>query len=233
MVAAGRSLRADEAALTRMMWVWLVTGVLVILSQRFSWWTYHMALLFVPTALLAVRGVDVVLTWMSERTGAGTWQRTGVCALLIVPALAAALFPARDNAGELLLARSDPQQGIPGFQRSYQQYGEAARIADMVDWDTAQPGRIFVFGSPLVYLLSDRRPALPIVGGLSVLLPEQWRTLIDELNRRRPPYVFIKSGARKMIADDLPEMMSILDSRYTAINESEDGRWYRLTAPQG
>jgi hypothetical protein len=230
-LAAVRGFRAGEPALTRLAVAWLIAGAAIILMQRFSWWTYHMTLLFVPTALLAARGIDVALTWLRDRAGADWKPRAVAIALLLLPGLAAVAIPARDKALDVAQALRNPEIGIAGYQREFQEFGQAARIAGVLNSEKASPDKIYVFGNPLIYLLSNTRQALPVHGwSWEFFLPEQWRALPGDLLRHRPTYIFVSPAMREIIDASNPEVWSVLDGHYRMVSESEDGQWYRLAA---
>ncbi len=231
-LAARKSSRTDTTALNRLMWAWLIAGMAVILVQRFSWWTYHTPLLFVPTAVLAVLGIDGILIWLRERANAGPRPRTFASILLFLPALAATAVPMREKAEWLLDAHRNPDTGPAGFRSHYEEYQQAVYKARVVNEDDALPGKIYVFGSPLIYVLSNRQQALPTSGwAWGIYLPEQWRTLPDDLIRYRPVYIYVSSRDRWFIDKHNPEVWPVLDKYYSLVEELEEGDWYRLVAP--
>lgn len=231
-LAARSSSHTGKTALSRLMWAWLIAGMAVILVQRFSWWTYHMPLLFVPTAVLAVIGIDAVLTWLRERAGAWPRPRAVASILLFVPALAATAVPMREKAERLLDAYQNPDSGIAGFRSHYEEYKHAIRKARVLNEDDALPGKIYVFGSPLIYVLSNRQQALPISGwAWGIYLPEQWRALPDELIRHRPVYIYVSSKDRWFIDKHNPKVWAVLDEYYSHVDAGPEGGWYRLITP--
>lgn len=233
VLAAFRSFRADEPALSRLMWAWLFSAIVVILLQRFSWWPYHLCLLFVPTSVLAVRGIDLALIWLRDNAGAGPRLRVGAGALLLLPGLAAAGIPAQQKARELMDTYSNPEMTIADYRsKKSDDYARALRVSEFVKREDAAPGKIYVFGNPLIYLLSDRQKALHSPGwGWHVFYPAQWQALASDLARHHPVYVFVESRYRNKITNGDPRIWSVLDEHYTVSEETEDGRWYRLITP--
>jgi len=188
--------------------------------------------LFVPTAVLAVIGIDAVLTWLRERAGAWPRPRAVASILLFVPALAATAVPMREKAERLLDAYQNPDSGIAGFRSHYEEYKHAIRKARVLNEDDALPGKIYVFGSPLIYVLSNRQQALPISGwAWGIYLPEQWRALPDELIRHRPVYIYVSSKDRWFIDKHNPKVWAVLDEYYSHVDAGPEGGWYRLITP--
>jgi hypothetical protein len=130
LLAGVRAFRPDEPVTTRLMCTWLVAGAAVILIQRFSWWPYHMSLLFVPTGVLAVRGVDVAWHWLQRCSSLSPGLRLVALALILLPPLGAVAFPVMSKAQAAIRAVARGEEGIDGYQISrsaeYQQASEAS-----------------------------------------------------------------------------------------------------------
>jgi hypothetical protein len=72
-------------------------------------------------------------------------------------------------------------------------------------------------------------PAVAINGwSPEVLLPDQWATLLADLETSRPVYIFVQHQQVPMIRDRGPEFLAFVEDHYIALSESEIGTWYEL-----
>jgi len=229
-------LRHRGSALLRMMLVWLAGGLGVILLQRFSWWAYHMTLLFVPMSVLAARGLDALLTILASL---GLSARRAVAAtvmFLIFPAAAASAATAADQFPKVkrVFDGADPKPlRIARYQQNADEmYLRLAPVAEAIGAPDALAGDIYVFGNPLIYLFTGRRQALPVHGwSWEMFVEPLWERLPDDLRDREPVYIFVDPELRRMIARRSPQVLDFIEARYTAIWSSREGVWYRLQRP--
>jgi hypothetical protein len=228
-----------------MMLIWLVGAVVVILLQRFSWWTYHFNLLFVPTAALAVRGIDLALAYVDDAL-AERRRAVAVAVLLLVGLpLAAAVAPAAREARELVKSYkwATPQAGgeegfyAGGWIALYQQrespdYRRNMPMAQFLRDPSSLPGPIYVIGNPLIYLFSGRRQALPVNGwSLDWCVDALWQRLPRDIQTHRPVYIFIDEMFRSTLAERNPQVLETIGRLYTTQSVEPFGRWYRLAQP--
>ena len=157
-------------------------------------WKYHFLLLFVPIAVLAARGIDLLLLCCCRRTAAKPLADTGcVDAFLALPAMGAiGLFgPAA--------GRTVPRAGAGPAHRGHRSYRHA--VGRDYGWirehllslrNPAGGEPIYVFGDPLIYLVTERRQAIPINGWSWEAYPsELWKLLPEMLAAARPAYLFV------------------------------------------
>jgi hypothetical protein len=228
LIGALHALRRDEPTITRLMWVWLVCGLSIILVQRFSWWTYHMTLLFVPTAVLAVRGLDRALIACAEWPAARS-RSLLIVAALAVPALAAPLMPLSLKAVALVGRTLGSTGSLERYREDDKDYALYRNVARFLDRPNARPGSIYVFGNPLIYLFSGRPQALTINGWTSqFFLRSQWVSLAPQIAERRPAYIFVNPAYFDLINEREPELKSVLERMYALADTTADGRWYEL-----
>lgn len=229
-----------EPALSRMMLIWLIGGMAIIVMQRFSWWTYHFMLLFTPTAVLCVRGIDVVMH--RAQTFLGQDRSTRALALLLVtPALLAAVPPAAEELRQASRMWShEPYyeteyafyhgDSIDRYhQRKSEEYRAILPIAQFLRQPDSLPGPIYIIGNPLIYLFSGRQQALPVHGwSWQMMTTQQWQELPKEIERFRPVYVFVDTMFLPVIEQRNPAVLETILSMYAVDHETPMGIWYRL-----
>jgi hypothetical protein len=219
--------RRDEPVLTLLMWTWLVGGIAVIALQRPSWWAYHWMLLFCPTGVLAVRGVDALLAWLRQRLSLSPLLAMALSALFVLPALGGLLFPIGENGRRALAALTGGPEARDAFKRSDERYAGAADAAAFLRAQ-GRPGTIFVFGTPLIYVLADRQQEGAIPGWIwEVLLPEQRQAMVAHFTAQPPAYVFVeKLTFESFVPSAAPAMADLLSQRYRVVWDHPFGRWY-------
>jgi hypothetical protein len=225
-VVVPATLRGREPLLTKLMAAWLVLGVAVILLQRFSWWQYHFLLLFVPTGVLGVRGIDkLVSEW---RPAAGAWQTMAVTVLLAVPALG---LVANDAAAQLMQVKArlrGDRLSLEDYRRLVSRdYDRAAATSEIIR-SRGDQRPIYVFGNPLILVLSGRRQSLPVNGwGWEYNLPQQWRALPGDLARSAPAWVYVSAHYDPILKEKSPQTLGYLHSDFVAERQDAFGTLYR------
>jgi hypothetical protein len=213
--------------------VWLLLGFGVILIQKFSWWTWHFALLIAPVAILAVIGLDILLDLVTRR--APSLRRAEfailVAALIFAPmgSLAAPVMRKLD-----LIKTAYFDEGADGdfaaiFSDHSSQHQDASPYPDFIaireetaflQEPGALSGPIYVLGNPLYYHLTGRRHAMPLHA--TYLLESQWERLRSELAKTMPAYLFVEADkAHKIKAE-------FIEENYEVLSSSERGTWYRV-----
>lgn len=227
-------LREKGPALFGQMVVWFVTGTLVFLLQKSSWWAYHMLLLYAPVGVLAARGLDLIL----ERITSGgtkvaiTPAHRGlgapvIAAFLVVPLVAANGFQMAKTAHAVLINVLQPGNGLERYQRQVSSdYTQAADAAAFLSAH-APDGPVYVFGDPTILLLSGRSSALPEQGSAwGFYLPDQWRRLPDALRTSTPVWVFLEELSRPTVEQISPETAALLHDHYRVVWSTPYGRWF-------
>lgn len=228
-----RVFKADEPMLTRLMLAWFLVGFASIVLQSFSWYEYHYLLLFLPVAVLGVRGLDLLLQRLADRMGdERPWTMRGASAFLCLLAIAPVLPAGISGAFDYLRAFRLDRVGIEGFRAEHGRfYAEASQVGDIIRNDPL-PGDIYVFGYPLIYLKSERAPALPISGWTwEYHLKSEWETLPGELKRATPAFIFVEQMYDDMLARQAPEVVTMLRQDYQAVHTDRMGTLYRRSAP--
>jgi hypothetical protein len=231
VVGLSRIFRREEPVLTKLMFAWVATGIVVILVQRFSWWPYHTLLLFTPVAVLAIRGIDVALQHIERSSRWPAAPLMGFSLLFVLPGLTAMGHHALDKAEPLLRAVLAGNGDIEAYRREVN--ADYARIADDVAAVRSDEpaGPIYVFGSPLYYLHFDRTQAIPMHGwGWEFAVDEQWRALPHQLASGKPAFVYVSREVRPLIEQRSPETSAFLRANYRLIRQDAFGSFHRRNA---
>jgi len=233
--------RAEEPALSRLLLVWLLSAAGVVLIQRFSWWTWHLMLLFVPTVVLVVRGVDVALVILRQRLPTHPKLLMPAAVLLVFPPLAS-MLPAAAQEAKLairMVAHPDYLPTEQDFhrgdrvdlyrQRMSEDYRLYMPMTEFLRRPDSLPGPIYVFGNALIYLFAGRTQALPEQGCCwDLFVSPQWEMLPRRLEQFRPIYVFVDPPMLDMIPVRSPAAWAVLEGDYVVERDEPTGRWYRL-----
>jgi len=216
--------------------VWIGAGLLCIVLQSLSGWQYHFMLILPPVGLLAAFGLDALIdgyeTWLPFR--AARWR--GLVA--IVPLALLSLAPLQTLARKVVrLARHDwalTTAGRWGFQVEMSrgnEYGAYGATSGFLAEPGARPGPIYVLGSPIVYWVSGRRPAVARTGGtiMDQLTAEDWRDLARSLAEGPTIYVFVGAGGPSFLEVLRPAsdpMLEVLRGRFRLVRSDPYGAWY-------
>jgi hypothetical protein len=227
-LALPRLVRADEPPLFGRMGVWLVVGFCVLLIQKNAWWTYHTLLLYAPVAVLAARGIDVLLLWLRQRLGERLPAMT-LSVLLMLPVAAALAYPAGETGRRLTDALSADGGGMEKYRRAVSaDYANAADAAAFAA-ENAPPGPIYVFGDSTIHLLTGRPQAIPPHGSSwGFFLPSQWRDLPGAQRAARPVWMFLEPSQQLVVESRSPETAELLARDYHVVWDKPYGRWYAL-----
>jgi hypothetical protein len=235
-VGAADRLRRGWDFLTLALVAWIVIGALLIWAQVIGWWSYHYLLLLVPIGLLAASGAETLLA--AARARGLVYRRAAASAVLLVLTLflVSPLLLAARSVTEFVRARPLPL--TPDSARGYQlehdrAYAYAFRTTSFLRASASHPGPIYVFASPILYVLSDRPPAISLLATWFDPTSEAWDRMAVELTAASPPYVYMASGAiesltaeNPAIADDARALRSWLEQRYRELRTDVGGTWY-------
>ncbi len=233
LAAAGGSaaLYRRDRLLTQLLFAWLISGLVGIVVQTWSWWEHHFLLLWIPIGVLATKWIDVALDWTARASGAKK-QKTRVAlvalgvTLLFMPA---AVQPAT-NVYLMIRTKEAPwtEAGRMKFQsRRSTLYRNAYDTTAFLRDPKSKQEPIFVCGSPVDYVLGDRAQGLSEDGySLDLQLPEQWLQFTSEFDAKRPVFVYIERECQTLLLQNSPGTIRILRQAYRVRQASADGSWY-------
>ncbi|MEH2144130.1 glycosyltransferase family 39 protein [Nostoc sp.] len=223
LVAVNVSLRQSKNLLTLLFVVWFVFGLGLIFIQIRSLWSYHYLLLFVPTGILATKGLDIL------------WERFKELSSPIIKILVTFLFllPLLFNLKSKSVALVQNNFALTENTRfKYQtvfreDYTLLRSKVGFLLQPGSLPGEIFVAGDPSIYYLSGRTQATSLnAWSLEFFLSEQWPQLLGELDLSKPPYIFISDNYQTLIKEKFPKILELIEKRYHILSKTTDGIWY-------
>ena len=231
-IAVPRLFRRNEPLLIKLMGSWVVMALAVILAQRFSWWQYHFLLLFVPVAVLGVRGLDVLSDRLRQTGHVGNGLVTAVSLLLVLAAFTNTAQSATTTWLALVNLFVDKGGDIEAYRRSVSdEYDRISREVAQVR-DDSRPGPIYVFGNPLIYLLFDRSQAIATQSwGWQNAIGEQWQSLEPDLAAAKPPFIYLSTRYRNYVQQGSPQTIAFLENEYVVIRQDKWGTWYSRASP--
>lgn len=239
LITITRVVKANEPALMRLMLTWVLLTAILIILQRLMFWKYHFLLLFVPLSILAARGLDLLLSWLSAaatQPQAEAHRRLLSPAVLTIlfalPAMSAIIFFTQRQAEELhLLASGGKPAGIERYRSAVgRDYGWIREQLSGLRTPGGEP--IYVFGNPLIYLITERRQAIPINGWSWEAYPtEKWEALPEQLIAARPAYLFVDRLNEELISENSRPTRQFIDSSYVLVKEIDKGRLYARRSP--
>ncbi len=236
VVGAADRLRRGWDFLTLALVAWIVIGALLIWAQVIGWWSYHYLLLLVPIGLLAAHGAETLLA--VARARGLIYRRAAASAMLLVLTLLSVppLRLAARSVSEFVRARPLPltADSARGYQLEHDSaYAYAFRTTSFLRASASYPGPIYVFSSPILYVLSDRPPAISLLATWFDPTSEAWERMGAELTAASPPYIYVADGAietltaeNPAIADDARALRSWLERRYRELGTDVGGTWY-------
>jgi hypothetical protein len=212
---------------------WIITGFLVIWIQQTSLWAYHYSLLFVPFGILAAKGLDIC--WERQSRLVNGSVRAFTKQVILSVTVGFLLLPAFIPTFKDTLLLAIGRLGLTEAERFEYQH-EINPAYETVRAETAflaqpdsLPGRIYVFGDPLMYFLSGRTQAIAINGwSLEYLLPEQWQQMVKQFAAALPPYIFVVRTYEDIIAQRGNLVHQFIQERYRPLRQGQTGIWYVL-----
>jgi hypothetical protein len=236
VVGAYSRLRKRFDPFTLSMVLWLIIGFAVIFIQRLSWWEYQYMLLFPPLGVLAVSGIDAIWSGI-KKTSAAHQQNHRSVTLVFTLALLTLFSPSLMSLGLKGYRFARYRFAWAADRRNAYQddlsanYRAARSDLSFLSSPTSRPGKIFVCGNPIFYILSGREQAIPSNGWmLELFLPEQWERFENELLEVRPRYIFVDKEYSALINEHSPDIAAILSDLYTKVHLNSNGIWYELSA---
>jgi hypothetical protein len=235
-VGVADRLRRGWDFLTLSLVAWIVIGALLIWAQVIGWWSYHYLLLLVPIGLLAAQGAETLVA--AARARGPVHRRAAATAVLLVLTLLS-VSPLRLAAHSVSeFARARPLPLTPDAARGYQiqhdtAYAYGLRTTSFLRASGSHPGPIYVFASPILYVLSDRPPAISMLATWFDPTSEAWERMMKELMTAWPPYIYMANGAiasliaeNPAISDDARVLRSWLEHGYRELRPAAEGVWY-------
>ena len=238
-----RDARSPAALVAAACCAWVVVGLAMFLTQRFSWWDTHMDLVLWPFGLLAALGAATLLRTArgrphaagarteSARGSRGTAPHRGL-AIAVVAVMALGL--AAHGARFVRAAAADPEWPGPALER------DAIALARQVGATAQAPcGTVYAIGDQAgVERATGLRQAIATHGlWFGAFLPAQADRLPGELKAARPDLVYYDGMERLDFARKFPRAAAALDawlaSDYVPLREDAiGGRWWqRRVAP--
>lgn len=212
---------------------WIVSGLAVILAQLQSWWQYQFVLLVPPFGILATFGA----AYLGECVARG--RRRGLIALAASGVVAYIAVPLPQGAiGTILrIVRERPFASAAALERyrvtTSTEYAAAVVDAALPLRVGSESGPIYVFGNPLVYVLTNREQAIAMTSWASYLDPPSiWSRLDNELSAAKPSYIFVLHGRSDEISRARsPKISAALSQDYVEAAQTMYGTWYRRRRP--
>lgn len=212
--------------------VWLVVGTASIIAEPFAGWQFDFLMLAAPLAVLAVRGVDGILAASSVLIAPR--QRVAIATLVLgvaaIPAGIAWTDKARSHATHRHLTNSSDKAYQRAVSPHYEQIWQSTAF---LREEGAVAGPIYVFGDPLIHVLSERASASSIHGWAWELQPPVvWQRLEGELVARPPAFIFAEPEYDALLSKRSPVLRAMLDEEYEVSTVSALGTWYVRRDPE-
>jgi hypothetical protein len=236
VIGASDRLRRGWDLWTVALVAWVAVGAVLIWAQVIGWWSYHYLLLLVPIGLLAAAGVETL--WRVARSAGLTSRRAAAVAVMLVLIVLtwSPVAVAVRSASDFIRARPLPvtDDAARAFQiEEDATYAYASRTTSFLRAPGSHPGPIYVFASPILYVLSERHPAISLLATWFDPTTEAWERMMRELRAASPPYIYMADGAIRSltaenpaIADDARTLRSWRDEWYRVLRTDAGGTWY-------
>lgn len=237
-IAAFACWRSKAGHLAAMMLAWFVVGAVLFLIQRFSWWEYHMLLLFAPLGILALCGIDAVAARVSPLIDftlpgrLGVFKRTNLpgmagTLLFVIPVAASLTGPFLAKTQSLFVGTEILREGERSYQwmvsENYKRLWEGSQFLKEPE---ARPGPIYSFGSALVYPFSDRKSSHITAGSAwEFYVPAQTREIMAGFDAQQVPYIFVDRNDEKLF-QLRPGIARYILQNYKRLKKDESGTWY-------
>ena len=221
---AVRSPRSPAGRLAAAGVAWLVTALVMIVVQKFSWWGYHMVMPVWPVGLLATIGLTAAASTGARGRG---YRKNGVLVLLAAVWMVVLVGSyARKSVG-------DPDWPLSSDERSAR-----ATVRSVVAESTLSCRTVYAIGDLFgLQYATGLKQALPTHGIFwGAFLPEQAERLPDELRAARPDLLYIDVYQRKLLERRYPDAWSRLErwvaADYTRLDTDRlGGTWFRRSQP--
>jgi hypothetical protein len=220
--------KACRDVLTPLLFVWIVTGAVIILAQSLSWWWYHFLIFYVPVGILAVCGVDELLKLCPKHPGCARVSKHVLVGGLVLLASIPSLWLWQKHVRIWISER-------PFVDKVHQQAFQfkKSKIYEQIWYDTrflvtpeAIPGSIYVFGDPTYLYLSGRTYSAPIHGWTD-FTRELWDQLYSQLSLSSPPYIFVSNIYKELIRRNSPQTQRWVEEDYRILKDNFEGTWYK------
>lgn len=202
---------------------WVVSGLVMIVMQRFSWWDTHMDLVVWPIGMLAALGLARYASATTAATPAGDRRLVRAAAAL---AIAAVLFHGGRFVRDLTANTDWPRAREVDASIETARRVTAAAVAPC--------GTVYAIGDQGgVERVTELRQALPTHGlWFGAFLPAQSLRLPDELRAARPDLVYYDRNERRDFMRKYPEQAATLDrwlaSDYDRLEvDAYGGQWWQ------
>ncbi|MCW5313634.1 hypothetical protein GTQ43_07390 [Nostoc sp. KVJ3] len=219
------SLHKSKNILTLLLVVWCIFAFGIIVLQQAALWEYHYLLLFVPTGILATKGLDIL--WGSLKELRSLIPTTLLIFLLFFPL--SSMLTKKSVAlvtNNFALTEETRLKYQAVFRNKYPSLHSEANF---ISQSGSIAGEIYVAGDPSIYYFSRRSQATILRGwALEYFLPEQWTALIEQLDSSKPPYIFIDYKSQAIIKENSPKMLEFVGRRYQILRQNNNGIWYLL-----
>jgi hypothetical protein len=213
--------------------LWIGVGLLVIWLQQTSLWAYHYSLVFVPCGILAAKGVDIAWEHLvvSGNPGLSTLTKQGILGVALFFLLLPSFMTVTKDGLSLLrtsLGLNEAERFVYQSEINHE-YGILRQETAFLSRSDSLPGQIYVFGNPLMYVLSGRTQAIPINGwSLEYLLPDQWQQMAAQFAKALPPYIFVIQSYDDIIAERGASVHQLIQERYRVMRQGQAGTWYTI-----
>jgi hypothetical protein len=231
LALVGLALVRDERSRMwrRIALVWLVVAAPTILVQEQSWWQYHFALFIPPVGIYATFGL-AALAHRVRSSGYAGFAWLGLCG---VASYIAVPLPQAGIAAAMAIAAQKPYASAKALDEyriaESAEYAQARTDANVLSgWQGRDSDGVYVFGNPLIYVLSDRLQAVGINGwALQLYTPGLWSALDRELRTHLPARVFVGNEERALISARSTPTEALLAANYVPATATPDGTWLR------
>ncbi len=220
--------------------LWLTLGLMLVLIQKYSWWEYQFQLLFVPLGVLAIIGLDIVISWLRDAFSPVRAPYLHLASLIAAFYLlvGGATYSWLNKAQELGWSMYSGNGWGEAYRKSidttYRAYWKSTRFLYGPD---SRVGEVFIIGDPMMLLLSGRDPApIPFNGwGAWTSIDSQWKDLPFRVRDSHVSYIFIAKAAESLVRRKSPGLIKVLDNRYRKLIEVDErygagpwvaGTWY-------
>ena len=228
LIGAYRIVRRPNPYLINLV-LWVLVGLIMVAAQR-MWWQYHYLIVSVPIGVLSALGIDWL--WHSLKRSDNVNFSTMFGRAVLVLALVAAAGPLTKGvlkkAAYAVADRPWSAQGdLHRYRDHYGNYHHRQAIADFLLQPASRRGDIFIFGDPTLYWLGQREQAGALHGwSTDGYTPEQWMWLSRDLQKSKPPYIFIPPKEMGLIRQRSGDLKALLESEYRLILNTDLGTWY-------